>query len=328
MTIMPAAAADAEEEDAAIGPPGTDADDGGEEEAEGGEEDPVGAHPEDEAGVAAVPGAALELGEEGPGVAVVLVGHEDADAAEPVGPLVGVVDHVFLPDHREEEGARGAHDGDVGQDPLAVVALEALDHAEEERVLGHGAHDVVGDSRRDGAADPGAVGEEGVETSLAPVVEVEIDAAVVGEDEVADGVGALDRVRVGDEGFEEPGIFFLDEGVALLIRPQNVFVVWVEVYAGLLGGEPVCGDGLVDVGLMDDFGDDLGSSIEKRGVGSWEFGAVDCVGRGIFDEEGEEGKDAVDGEDDEREGDEEKDQQAAAHRGDVFVEEATWGDGK
>jgi len=38
-------------------------------------------------------------------------------------------------------------------------------------------------------------------------VEIEVDAAVVCEDEVAEGVDALDGVRVGRVGREEPGVF-------------------------------------------------------------------------------------------------------------------------
>lgn len=51
------------------------------------------------------------------------------------------------------------------------------------------------------------------------IVEVDVGAAVVGEDEVADGVGALDGVAVVLEGVEEPGILRGDEVFRALIRP-------------------------------------------------------------------------------------------------------------
>lgn len=73
-------------------------------------------------GVLPVPAAAFVVGEEAPGVFVVLVWHEDADAAN----LVRFGEHVLFPDHGEEEGACGVHNGDVGEDPAPVVGLEGL----------------------------------------------------------------------------------------------------------------------------------------------------------------------------------------------------------
>ena len=231
---------------------------------------------------------------------VVLVRHEDADAAGPVGAVVpaGIVDVVvvlvlglragvlaepLLPDHGQEEWAGGGHDRDVGKDPFPICGGEGLDDPEEERMLGGGAHDVVADAGGDGTAEPGRVGEQGVEAALAAVVEVDVDAAVEVQDEVADGVGALDVVRVAVERREEPGVFLGDEGAGLDVGPEDVFVVWVQVDAGLLGGEPFVGDGGVDVGLVDDLGDELRAGADEGGVGRGEFGAVDRVGGGVFD---------------------------------------------
>ena len=77
------------------------------------------------------------------------------------------------------------------------------------------------------------------------------------EYEVADGVGALDRVSVVAEGGDEPGIFGCDEGVGLGVGPEDVFVVGVEVDAGLLGGFPFCWYRGIDVGLVEDLWDQL-----------------------------------------------------------------------
>lgn len=191
------------------------------------DEQPVVAHPEDEPRVAAVPRVALVFLEEGPRVLAVLVRHEDADAAGPVGAFIGVVGHPVLPEHGEEERAGRGHNGDVGQDPAVVVALELGDDVEEEGVLGHGAHGIVGDAGGDGAAQPCFVGEERVEAALAAVVEVDVHAAVGREDEVADRVGALDGVGVVFKGLEEPGVFFRDEGLGGGVAPEDVLVVWV-----------------------------------------------------------------------------------------------------
>lgn len=196
------------------------------------EQQPVLAHPEDQLGVLAVPTIALERVEETPWVLGVLVGHENADAARP-GLLVEVavlVDPV-LPDHGEEQGPRRRHDGDVGQEPGAVGALQGLDDAEEEGVLRDRSHGVVADARGHCAAQPGGVRQQRVQASLAPVVQIDVDAAVVREHEVADCVGALDRVLVPRKRRQEPGVFLLDEGHGLGVRPHHIFIVWVEVDA-------------------------------------------------------------------------------------------------
>lgn len=149
----------AEKQESSVGPPQGEADDAGDQEARGGEEHPVGAHPEDQAGVAAVPAAADVFLEEAGGVMVVVGLAEDADAA--VADVEGRV-HVLLPDDGEEERAGAVHDGDVGQLPVLVVGREGFDDAEEKGVVRDGAHGVVGDAGRDGAVHPGWVGQEGV----------------------------------------------------------------------------------------------------------------------------------------------------------------------
>ena len=212
---------------------------------------------------------------------VVLVRHQDADAAGPVGAGVaagvdevvvkmlvlglstGVFADPLFPHHAEEKWASGGHDRDVGKDPLPIRSGQGFDDPQEERVLRRRAHDVVADSGRDGAAEPGRVGEQRVEAALTAVVEIDVDAAVIGEDEVADGVGALDVVFVAVEGGEEPGVFFRDEGAGFGVGPEDIFVVWVEVDAGLLGFKPFVGDVGVDVGLVNDFGDDLRAGGDK-----------------------------------------------------------------
>lgn len=73
------------------------------------------------------------MGEEAPGVLVVLVGHQDSHA----GRLARLVEHIFLPYHGQEQRARRIHDGDVRQQPAAVVGLQQLDDSEEERMLRH-----------------------------------------------------------------------------------------------------------------------------------------------------------------------------------------------
>jgi hypothetical protein len=196
--------------------PETHADDAGDGEPGDCDQHPVLAHPEDGLGVLAVPAAALGDVEEAPLEPLVLVRHEDAHVllARPLNI------HVLLPDHREEERPRRVHDRDVRHRPVAVVARQALDHAQEERVLGHGAHRVVADAGGHGAAHPGWVREQRVQTSIAAVVEVDVDPAVEGEHEVPDCIGALDGEAVAVEGGEEPGVFCTDEFAGEVVGPE------------------------------------------------------------------------------------------------------------
>ena len=129
--------------------------------------------------------------EEGPGHLVVLVCHQYPHpplflpippaippARRHTGDAPGYLTHraaaaafILLPYHAEEKGPGGAHDGDVGEGPVAVVGDEGFDDEEEEGVALCGAHCVVGDAGGVCAADPGGVGEEGVEAAVATLDE-------------------------------------------------------------------------------------------------------------------------------------------------------------
>jgi len=89
-------------------------------------------------------------------------------------------------------------------------------------MAGAGAQRVVADARGRRAACPGRVCEEGVQRARGLDVEVEVDAAVVGEDEVAEGVDALDGVGVGGVGGEEPGVLGGDEVEGGFVCPELV----------------------------------------------------------------------------------------------------------
>lgn len=115
-------------------------------------------YPENEVRVLAVPAVTGVVGKETPGVLVVFILHENPHAAR----LRWVVLHVLLPDNRQEQRTRRVHDGNVREKPMAVVLLEQLDHAQEEGVLGNGAHGVVGDTGGHSAAHPRGVSEQGI----------------------------------------------------------------------------------------------------------------------------------------------------------------------
>ena len=100
-------------------------------------------------------------------------------------------------------------------------------------MVGDGAHGVVGDAGRVGAANPGGIGEKRVEAAVATleinvslefrgvtlerrkwgmrhetyIVEVYVYTTKVVENEVPDCICALDGLRVVVEGGKEPGIF-------------------------------------------------------------------------------------------------------------------------
>lgn len=110
-----------------------------------------------------MPAVTLVVGEETPGMAVVLVLHQDADTAR----LTGLVAHVLLPDDRQEQRTSRVHDGDVREQPAPIVGLQRLDHAQEERVLRDGTHGVVRDTCGCGTTDPGWVGQKGIQAAVA-----------------------------------------------------------------------------------------------------------------------------------------------------------------
>lgn len=160
-----------QQKQAAIRPPEAETDNTSEDKAKDGQEHPVLSHlssvstvhnsrqhstyPEDQSRILAMPAVAHMVGEETPGVAVVLVLHQDANATR----LAGRLAHVLLPNHRQEQRTSRVHDGDVRKHPAPVVRLKGLDHTKEERVLGNCTHSVVGDTRRSGATNPGGISQ-------------------------------------------------------------------------------------------------------------------------------------------------------------------------
>lgn len=110
-----------------------------------------------------MPAVADMVGEETPRVLVVLILHENPNTAC----LTRLVDHVFLPQYRQEEGTCRVHDGDVGKQPVTVVGLQQLNDPEEEWMLGNGSHGVVGDTRWNRTAHPRGVSEKRIQPTVA-----------------------------------------------------------------------------------------------------------------------------------------------------------------
>lgn len=61
-------------------------------------------------------------------------------------------------------------------------------------------------------------------------VEVEVYAAEMIEDEVANGVGALDGPPVAVKGVEEPWVVFLDEVTGRFVGPEDVLAAKQEAF--------------------------------------------------------------------------------------------------
>lgn len=105
-----------------------------------------------------------------------------------------------MPDDAEEERAGTVHDCYVRKFPIPIVGYERFDYKGEERVVGDGAHGVVGDAGGIRAADPGWVGKKRVEAAVATIVEVDVDTAIMGEYEVSYSVCTLYRLGIIVEG--------------------------------------------------------------------------------------------------------------------------------
>lgn len=244
-----------------------------------------------------------------------------------------LVEQPVLDDHTQEEGPGADHDGSMRQQlgPGAgnVVVVEELgDGGQQNRVASRRDHQVVGDTGGSGRLEDGVVGLaisfELLERNrvVAEGVHVEIDASIVVEDKVANGIGALDGERVFVPSIQEPRVFGLDEVAGGLVGPQLrevstrqkrghcrsvgranlVLEILVGLLAGLLRVNPFLGDHLGSDGLVEDaryrlgrlswLGRGRGSSVEGEG----EAGAEQLL---VAEEESDEGFEEEDDEADE-----------------------------
>ncbi|KAI3475437.1 hypothetical protein L1887_63205 [Cichorium endivia] len=234
-------------------------------EAENDEHAAVLAQKDEEACVVGVPAGSVKVGEEGVGridgfdVLAVERLREHADALEACVGLLGrrgeggpVHVDVEAVGGGDEHGPGGEHDGGVVGEVLVVEVDEVVDELVHEGMRLGCEHDVVGDADGDGLGEDDLEAEEGVEAAEAANVEVHVDAAVVVEDKVADGVGTLDGVRVGVKDGEEPVVVLFDEASRRGVGPEHVFVVWVHLFALVTDGLPAGRQMLVLPGLVDD----------------------------------------------------------------------------
>lgn len=255
-----------------------------------GHQHPVLAHPEDGLGIIAVPGGALVDTEETPRLFIVFVGHQDSDS----GLFGGDLAHVLLPNDAQEEGTGVVHDGDVGDLPVAVVFLQAFDDTSEEWVFGDAAHSVIGDAGGDSFAQPGVVGEKRVKTPLTAIIQINVDSAVMRENEVTDGIGAHDGIRIVVVRLEKPGIFGGNKVTRFRVCPELVLIIRMKINTRLLSLLPDLRNRVVLPSLMYYLGNVLRTRIDELRIGSGNVGRVNGISRAILKQQSDQGEDVVD----------------------------------
>lgn len=105
-----------------------------------------------------------------------------------------------------------------------------------------------------------------------------------------------------------------------LVCPQLILVVWVQIEAALLGALPVLGNALVDVGLVDNLGDQLRFVVDGVRVWGWEFAAQDCIFAASGDQQAQQRPHAVHCEAQDQDGNEDKNGDASPHGDGVAVQ--------
>ncbi len=72
----------------------------------------------------------------------------------------------------------------------------------------------------------------------------------------------------------------------------------MQLDAALLCLPPSLGYRVIDIGLVNDLGYELGAVVDSGRIRGWDLGAVNGVGGAIFDEKGKESEDRTDEKDD------------------------------
>lgn len=72
-----------------------------------------------------------------------------------------------------------------------------------------------------------------------------------------------------------------------------VLIVLVQIDAALLRFSPSLGYGIIDIGLVNDFGYELGPLVNARRIRGRDLGTVNGIGGAVFDEQSKEGEDGA-----------------------------------
>jgi hypothetical protein len=77
------------------------------------------------------------------------------------------------------------------------------------------------------------------------------------------------------------------------MKTHLVLIVLVQVDAALLRFSPPLWYSVIDIGLVNDFGDELGPLVNAWRIRGRDLGAVNGVGRAVLDEQSKEGEDGA-----------------------------------
>jgi hypothetical protein len=99
---------------------------------------------------------------------------------------------------------------------------EVVDRLRHKRMPFFGEHEVIGNANRYRFREDNWVHEEGVEGTEAADVQIDVHAAIVVEDEIANGIGPLNRVGVGVECVKKPGIVLGYELPRTRVCPEHI----------------------------------------------------------------------------------------------------------
>ena len=82
------------------------------------------------------------------------------------------------------------------------------------------------------------------------------------------------------------------------MQTHLVLVILMQIHTALLCLPPSLGHGVVDIGLMNDLGDELRPVVYSWRIRWRNLGTVNGVGGAVFDEQSEKSEDGADEEDD------------------------------
>jgi hypothetical protein len=166
----------------------------------------------DESGVVRMPTATIEMGEERVGclfwlniLSIKRLG-KNADFATGLSWGKGMGGCVKAVLRREKHGAGGKHNSGIVENPIMVKGNQVVNSLSHERVFLFRKHEIVRDADGYGARKNDGEDKEGIQTTQAANVEVDVDAAVVMEDEVANGIRSLNGIWVRIKRVEEPAV--------------------------------------------------------------------------------------------------------------------------
>jgi hypothetical protein len=127
--------------------------------------------------------------------------------------------HVKAILRREEHGASGKHNCGIVENPIMVKGNQVVYSLSHERVFFFRKHEVIRDAHGYGTRENDGKDKEGIHTTQAANVEVDVDAAVVMEDKVANGIRPLDSIWVRIKCVKEPTVVLRNKFTRTSVSP-------------------------------------------------------------------------------------------------------------